>query len=76
MQVFEGDPVSVTPGPVTVVRIGSPPLLRVPGDFNADGAASVQDIFDFLSAYGGGYGRADRDGDGRVDVGDVFHFLR
>ncbi len=43
------------------------------GDFNLDGVASVQDIFDFLAAYFGGGG--DWNGDGVASVQDIFDFL-
>jgi hypothetical protein len=45
------------------------------GDFNLDGAKSVQDIFDFLAAYFGGGTSGDWNGDGAVGVQDIFDFL-
>jgi hypothetical protein len=45
------------------------------GDFNGDGTASVQDIFDFLGAYFANNRRADVNGDGTVSVQDIFDFL-
>jgi hypothetical protein len=45
------------------------------GDFNADGAVSVQDIFDFLSAYFASATSADVNGDLMVTVQDIFDFL-
>jgi lysophospholipase L1-like esterase len=46
-----------------------------PGDFDADGAISVNDIFEFLFAYFAGDVRADLTARDGVTVGDVFHFL-
>jgi hypothetical protein len=46
-----------------------------PADFNNSGAVSVQDIFDFLSAYFGHDPRADFNGSGAVSVQDIFDFL-
>ncbi len=46
-----------------------------PGDFNHDGAVSVQDIFDFLAAYFAGGPNADFNGSGEVTVQDIFDFL-
>lgn len=46
-----------------------------PADFNDDGAVSVQDIFDFLSAYFGNGPGSDFNGDGGVSVQDIFDFL-
>lgn len=48
---------------------------RCPGDFNADGTVSVQDIFDFLAAYFSGLPSADFNGVGGVTVQDIFDFL-
>jgi hypothetical protein len=45
-----------------------------PADFNADGALSVQDIFDFLSAWFAGDRRADFNGGG-LAVQDIFDYL-
>jgi hypothetical protein len=52
--------------------------VRLPGcpaDFNDDGTASVQDIFDFLAAYFGNVLRADINGTGDLSVQDIFDFL-
>lgn len=46
-----------------------------PGDFNASGTVSVQDIFDFLTAYFGNDLDADVNGSGTVTVQDIFDFL-
>jgi hypothetical protein len=46
-----------------------------PADFNGSGAASVQDIFDYLGAYFGGDRRADFNSSGGVSVQDIFDFL-
>jgi len=45
------------------------------GDFNGSGAVSVQDLFDFLSAWFAGDPRADVNGSGTVTVQDIFDFL-
>ena len=44
-------------------------------DFNHSGAASVQDIFDFLAAWFAGNSAADVNGAGGVTVQDIFDFL-
>jgi uncharacterized membrane protein len=44
-------------------------------DFNASGAVSVQDIFDFLSAYFASSPAADVNGVGGVTVQDIFDYL-
>ncbi len=46
-----------------------------PGDFNNSGGISVQDIFDFLSAYFTGDLAADVNESGSVTVQDIFDFL-
>ena len=46
-----------------------------PGDFNGSGAATVQDIFDFLTAYFGNDPSADVNDSGTVTVQDIFDFL-
>lgn len=46
-----------------------------PADFNGSGAVSVQDIFDFLSAYFQHLPSADFNGSGTVTVQDIFDFL-
>ncbi len=53
-------------------------FASVPGcaaDFNADGALSVQDIFDFLAAWFSGAPSADFNGVGGISVQDIFDFL-
>lgn len=45
------------------------------GDFNRDGAAGVQDILDFVTAYLSGSRLADVNGSGTLTVQDVFDFL-
>lgn len=45
------------------------------GDFNGSGGVTVQDIFDFLSAYFSGSAAADVNGSGGVTVQDIFDFL-
>ena len=44
-------------------------------DFNSSGAVTVQDIFDFLSAWFARSPRADFNGSGTVTVQDIFDFL-
>ena len=46
-----------------------------PADFNASGAVSVQDIFDFLAAYFEGDVRADFNASGAISVQDIFDYL-
>ncbi len=50
-----------------------PPLCRV--DFNASGAVTVQDIFDFVAAYFTATPTADFNSSGSVTVQDLFDFL-
>ncbi len=56
-----------------VLTISSRPTCRA--DFNNSGAASVQDIFDFLAAYFAGDPRADFNLSGAISVQDIFDFL-
>lgn len=53
------------------------PLLLVPcdSDFNRNGSITVQDVFEFLSAWFASDIRADISLDGTVSVQDVFDFL-
>lgn len=44
-------------------------------DFNHDRALTVQDIFDFLTAYFAGNPAADANGDGLLGTQDIFDFL-
>jgi hypothetical protein len=46
-----------------------------PADFNENGTATVQDIFDFLAAYFAGTPGADFNGTGGITVQDIFDFL-
>jgi hypothetical protein len=46
-----------------------------PADFNGVGGVTVQDIFDFLSAFFANDLRADFNHSGSVSVQDVFDFL-
>lgn len=48
-------------------------ISSCPGDWNADGALSVQDIFDYLNEWFGGGG--DFDGGGQTTVQDIFDYL-
>jgi hypothetical protein len=50
-------------------------FLWCAGDFNGDGATSVQDIFDFLAAYFSGLPGADFNASGGISVQDIFDFL-
>jgi pimeloyl-ACP methyl ester carboxylesterase len=51
-------------------------ILGVCGaDFNNSGTVTVQDIFDFLSAWNAGLASADFNGVGGVTVQDIFDFL-
>lgn len=50
-------------------------LFMCPGDFNCSGTVTVQDIFDFLSAYFGGDPLADFNGVGGTTVQDLFDYL-
>lgn len=50
-------------------------LRFCPGDFNCSGAATVQDIFDFLTAFFAGDPHADFNGAGGITVQDLFDFL-
>jgi hypothetical protein len=55
------------------VRLNVP--VRCIGDFNCSGTATVQDIFDFLSAWFAGAPSADVNGASGVTVQDIFDFL-
>ena len=46
-----------------------------PSDINGSGDVTVQDIFDFLSAWFDGDDTADFNGDGMITVQDIFAFL-
>ena len=50
-------------------------LMVCIADFNNSGAATVQDIFDFLAAFFGGDSHADINASGSVTVQDIFDFL-
>jgi hypothetical protein len=52
-----------------------PPPPACPADFNDDDAVSVQDIFDFLTAFSNGLATADFNGMDGVTVQDIFDFL-
>ncbi len=51
---------------------GLPPC---PGDFNASGKLSVQDLFDYLAAYFSGEPRADFNDSGTISLQDLFDYL-
>jgi hypothetical protein len=44
-------------------------------DFNCSGAATIQDIFDFLAAWFAGDPRADFNGVNGIGIQDIFDFL-
>src|SRR5262249_48640594 len=48
---------------------------RCRADFNASGAVSVQDVFDFLAAYFANDPLADFNNSGGISVQDIFDFL-
>ena len=50
-------------------------FAQCPADFNNSGAATVQDIFDFLTAWFAADPRADLNGTGGITVQDIFDFL-
>ncbi len=54
-----------------VLTLGQP----CPADFNGSGTVTVQDVFDYLSAYFAGLPSADINGVGGLTVQDVFDFL-
>lgn len=58
-----------------VIRPCDPPPPQCPVDFNDSGEVTVQDIFDFLSAYFLGDIAADYNGSATVTVQDIFDFL-
>jgi len=49
--------------------------IRCPGDFNQNGATTVQDIFDFLAAFFASEPSADLNEVGGVSIQDLFDFL-
>ena len=51
------------------------PARGCPADFDCSGTVTVQDIFDFLSAWFARDPRADFDGSGSITVQDIFDFL-
>lgn len=53
-------------------------VYTLPGctaDFNGDGTATLQDLFDYLGAYFAGSSSADIDGSGSVTLQDLFDFI-
>jgi hypothetical protein len=66
-------------GYFTVSESSTPPLfsfaLACPADFNRSGDISVQDIFDFLSAWNTRSPACDFGDDGDITVQDIFDFL-
>ena len=53
----------------------SQPVRLCSGDFNQDGTVSVQDIFDFLTAWFAASPSADFNQSGAITVQDIFDFL-
>lgn len=64
---------TVTPGPFRVNISATP--VACPADFNQSGAITVQDIFDYLSAYFTQGPGADFNNSGSVTVQDIFDYL-
>ncbi len=60
---------------VVYLSTSTPPTLPCAGDFNLSGTTTVQDVFDFLSAWFALDPRADFNGSGSVTVQDIFDFL-
>jgi hypothetical protein len=50
-------------------------LSRCAADFNGDGSAAIQDIFDYLNAWFAGDPRTDFNRNGIIEVQDIFDFL-
>jgi hypothetical protein len=59
----------------TVLLVATPVPPPCPADFNNSGGVTLQDIFDFLSAYFAGLPTADFNGVGGITVQDIFDFL-
>jgi len=72
-RITEASSGGIAIGSVSVAVSGIP--QSCPSDFNASGAVSVQDIFDFLAAYFAGDPRANINGTGGITVQDLFQFL-
>jgi hypothetical protein len=62
------------PGTISI-RIEGTVQNECTADFNASGNITVQDIFDFLSAWFSGDSRADFNRSGGITVQDIFDFL-
>jgi len=54
---------------------GQAAFIVCPADFNCSDSISVQDIFDYLTAYFAGAAGADFNGSGAPSVQDIFDFL-
>ncbi|GEM_PF-1811808 len=57
------------------VRVNAASVVPCPGDFNASGTKSVQDLFDYLAAYFAGTVGADINSSGTISVQDLFDFI-
>ena len=55
--------------------LGNPAAPPCPADFNGQNGITVQDIFDFLSAWFANDARADFNGQNGITVQDIFDFL-
>lgn len=70
-------PCPLSAGCINELVVGpcEPPPPPCPVDFNASGSVTVQDIFDFLTAYFLGDMASDYNASGSVTVQDIFDFL-
>lgn len=71
----DGKIVGTAETPVGFTAVLLTPPAPCPSDFNRDGSTTVQDIFDFLTAYFGADPAADVNNDSSVTVQDIFDFL-
>lgn len=80
LAMTQGQSVMIRVGGVGTTAFGAgqlqvSPVATCPCDFNANGTLSVQDLFDFLSAWFAGNSAADFNGQTGVSVQDIFDFL-
>jgi DNA-binding beta-propeller fold protein YncE len=75
MDLDGNNPQPISGGLGSVNDIVFVPEITCPADFNHSGGASVQDIFDFLTAYFSNDPRADVNHSNAVSVQDIFDFL-